>query len=222
MLPRVILHNSVSADGRLTGFEVDMGLHYKVAGRFRADAHLAGSETMLAMQDELTPDGEGPFERATVDPTDTRWLLVVPDSRGRFRKWYALRQTPYWREPKVALVSRSTPSDYLCYLEERHVEHIAAGGDHVDLREAFEALHARYAVRTILTDSGGTLNGILLRAGLAHEVSLLVHPVIVGGDAEVPVYRALGLDPAARTMGLELLDVEKLGGRVVWLHYRVP
>ena len=29
-------------------------------------------------------------------------------------------------------------------------------------------------------DSGGALNGALLRAGLVDEISLLVHPVLVG------------------------------------------
>ena len=36
--------------------------------------------------------------------------------------------------------------------------------------------------RNVRVDSGGALNGALLRAGLVDEVSLLVHPRIVGGD----------------------------------------
>lgn len=30
-------------------------------------------------------------------------------------------------------------------------------------------------------DSGGTLNGVLLRTGLVDEIHLLVHPTLVGG-----------------------------------------
>jgi hypothetical protein len=30
--PRVTIHNTVSIDGKVTGFPVDLGLHYAVAG----------------------------------------------------------------------------------------------------------------------------------------------------------------------------------------------
>ena len=46
MLPKVILHNSVSLDGSLTNFEPNMGLHYQIAGKYNADAHLIGSNTV--------------------------------------------------------------------------------------------------------------------------------------------------------------------------------
>jgi 2,5-diamino-6-(ribosylamino)-4(3H)-pyrimidinone 5'-phosphate reductase len=46
MLPNVILHNSISLDGSLTNFEVNMILHYEIAGRYKPDAHLIGSNTI--------------------------------------------------------------------------------------------------------------------------------------------------------------------------------
>jgi 2,5-diamino-6-(ribosylamino)-4(3H)-pyrimidinone 5'-phosphate reductase len=47
MLPRVVLHNETSVDGRLDWLTVDMGLYYGLAERWQADAMLSGSNTLL-------------------------------------------------------------------------------------------------------------------------------------------------------------------------------
>ena len=48
MLPRVILHNGVSVDGRMDWFNGDIGLYYELTARWPIDAILSGSGTMLA------------------------------------------------------------------------------------------------------------------------------------------------------------------------------
>ena len=47
MLPKIILHNSVSLDGSLTNFGPNMELHYQIAGKYNVDAHLIGSNTVI-------------------------------------------------------------------------------------------------------------------------------------------------------------------------------
>jgi 2,5-diamino-6-(ribosylamino)-4(3H)-pyrimidinone 5'-phosphate reductase len=63
----------------------------------------------------------------------------------------------------------------------------------------------------VRVDSGGALNGALLRAGLVDELSLLVHPVLAG-DAP----RWYGTPPPG-PLKLTPLD----GGAPDWLRYRV-
>jgi len=46
LLPKIILHNSISIDGSLTNFEPNMGLHYQIAGNYKPDIHLIGSNTI--------------------------------------------------------------------------------------------------------------------------------------------------------------------------------
>ena len=61
MLPEVIIHNSVSLDGSLTNFEPNMGLHYQIAGNYKPDAHLIGSNTVkasLELYEEGVPQEE--------------------------------------------------------------------------------------------------------------------------------------------------------------------
>ena len=220
MLPKVILHNSVSADGRNTEFIPDIGLHYELASRWKFDVHLVGSNTILKSEEEVPQEGEEAFEAPEVKPEDTRSLLVVPDSRGRVRSWHALRRAGMWRR-MMALCSRSTPKEYLEYLEKRHIDRIVAGDDHVDMRGALEKLNEDYGAKTVLLDSGGILNGILLRAGLVDEVSLLVHPCLAGDRSPLSFFSDSETASPEGVVQLRLKDVEKLRGDTVWLHYEV-
>jgi 2,5-diamino-6-(ribosylamino)-4(3H)-pyrimidinone 5'-phosphate reductase len=114
---------------------------------------------------------------------------VVPDSRGRIRCWNALRACGYWRDV-LALTCATTPSAYLSYLEDMGVRHVAAGDNRVDLRAALEWLADNLSARVVRVDSGGVLNGALLRAGLVDEVSVLVDPTLVGGLTPRSLFRA--------------------------------
>jgi 2,5-diamino-6-(ribosylamino)-4(3H)-pyrimidinone 5'-phosphate reductase len=223
MRPHVIIHNMVSLDGRIDGFPLDPGLYYAVAAGWSVDAHLAGSDTIYNPAEEAPTEGAAPDETgetAAAASEDARPLLVVPDSRGRVRNWQLLKTMPYWRGA-VALVSRATPSEYVDYLRERNVEYIVVGEERVDLAAALDALNVRYGVEAVHVDSGGTLNGALLRAGLVDEVSVLICPYLVGGLSPRSIYRAADLESQEAAVPLRLLAVEQLGDDVVWLRYEV-
>jgi 2,5-diamino-6-(ribosylamino)-4(3H)-pyrimidinone 5'-phosphate reductase len=220
MLPRVILHNAVSADGRIDWITPDLGQFYQLASRFEEEATLAGSDTILSAQDDIPEEDETVFQPPGKTAGDPRPLLVVPDSRGRVRTWHYWRQLPYWRGC-VALCSSSTPGDYLDYLTQRHIQYIVAGKNRVDLREALEQLNARYGVKTVRVDSGGILNGVLLRAGLVDEVSLLISPALVGGISPRSMFRAPDLTSPQGVIQLRFIDVQVLEGDTVWLRYEI-
>ncbi len=217
MLPRVVIHNEMSLDGRVEWLDVHMGLYYQLAGRWGEDATLAGADTILAAPDEVPEETEDDLRPAEVD--EGRPILVIPDSRGRVRIWHALRKWPFWGR-FVALVSSTTPDEYIGYLEARGIEHIRAGEDHVDLREALVELARRYGVKLVRADSGGTLNGVLLAEGLVDEVSVMVNASLVGGTA-APFFRSP--EPWSREdmVRLRLAHVEELDDDMVWLRYDV-
>ena len=223
MLPRVILHNGVSVDGRMDWFagDGDMGLYYELAARWNADAMLSGSNTMLAAysQKEAPEEEESTFEPPELHPLHVP-LLVVVDSRGRLRNWQRIRQEPYWRNA-IALCSHSTPPSYLAYLQKRHVDYIVAGDDRVDFRIAFEELNTRYGVKVVRLDSGGMLNGVLLRAGLVDEVSVLIAPCLTGGTTPRSIFVAPDLASSEGVIPLRLIHVENVRDGVVWLRYEV-
>jgi 2,5-diamino-6-(ribosylamino)-4(3H)-pyrimidinone 5'-phosphate reductase len=213
MLPYVVLHSAVSVDGRTDRLDVDLGLYYSLLSTWNEDLTLCGSETMLQ------PGWESWEHDGTTDPSKP--LLAVVDSRGRFKNWKKAAPSPYWRAG-IALCSEATPAEHLRFLEKEGVETIVAGKEKVDLRAALERLAEGHGVKVVRVDSGGTLNGALLRAGLVSEVSVLVQPQLTGGESPRSLYRARDLAADELPMDVELMSSRKLKGGTVWLRYRVP
>lgn len=216
--PKIILHNALSLDGWLDGFNADIGLYYETAGSLGAGAILSGSTTILTGFADA-PEEDDPEPRPVPPDVDTRPLLVVVDGRGRVRLWDRIRRQPYWRDV-IALYSRSTPRAARDQLAACGVEAIVAGERRVDLARAMALLAERHAVRVVRVDSGGRLNAALLRSGLADEVSLLLHPVVVGPNGRHRLFAgpaSAGLAP----LRLEAVSVESLRGGIAWVRGRV-
>jgi len=110
---------------------------------------------------------------------------------------------------------------YRAYLDEVGVPHIVTGRNRADVGQALEVLAVEHDVRHVRVDSGGTLNGILLRQGLVDEVSVLLEPRLVGGRSARSMVVAPDLTSIDDVVPLELLDVEALADGFVWLRYSV-
>ncbi len=221
--PYVICYLAVSLDGRLDGFEPDLERYYGIAARFDADAILAGSETAIAAieryggVENAFDDGPAP---PRAGPDDPRPLLAVVDGRGRVRRWSVFQQAPYWGR-WVALIAASVPGAHRDYLATRNVDALECGSERVDLDLALRRLAEDYGVRRIRVDSGGRLNGALLRAGLVDEVHLLVCPWLSGGTSPRSSFIADDLAPDVRGTKLERTAVEPFEEGAVLLSYRV-
>ena len=218
MLPKVIVHNSISLDGSLTSFEPNMELHYQIAGKYRPDAHLVGSNTVKVGVElygkgvplEEKKDFEKP-KRAKSLP-----LWVIPDTAGALKGvLHTCRRFEYCRDV-VVLVSEETSEDYLRHLRVRGYDFHVVGKRHVDLKLALELLSTKYNVKTMLTDTGRILGNLLLEQGLVSELSLLVHPVIVGKEKAYTMFGDVG-----KGINLKLQRQEALGKGYVWLVYKV-
>lgn len=215
MIPRIILHNSVSLDGSHVNFPVDMGAHYQVVSRIPHDVYLFGSVTALVgleMSGEPLPE-EHPADFFRPDRSPELPLWVIPDSGGKlFGKLHALRRFEYCRDILI-LTSEETPDDYLRYLDDRHHDYIQAGKEKVDYRQAFAILGKRFGVKTILADTGRTFGNLLIIRKMVSEISLLIHPVIIGAGNE-------GLfSGIPEPFNLKLTGYEKIGEGLVWIRY---
>jgi len=220
--PSVTIHNTTSLDGRMTGFPVDLGLHYEIAGEFRQGAVLTGSATLVASaeSDGIDLSGEDADEPVPgVEPDDPRPWLVIVDSRARLTRLSWLRGQPFWRDVLI-LCSDATPTVHLDRLRRHGVEQLVAGADRVDLAAALHALTDRYGVREVRVDAGGTLNGQLLRAGLVDEISVIVAPYLLGRAQAHPVHLVDGLTEGDARR-LTLVAVQRLRDDHVWLRYAV-
>ena len=225
--PRVTIYNEISLDGRIEGFDQDVGRYYLLGFRWRSDAILMGSVTAQAFgpaepadqQMRMVPAPErlpvvSGFEDLLYEP---RPLLVVPDSRGRVRNWvHALAQP--WYGAIVVLTSHATPLDYLEYLSRRGIAHLSVGEDRIDLSAGLELLQARYGVQSVRTDCGGLLNGALLAAGLVDEVAVIINPSLAANPRSQS-FVTLAHPAAAVALPLALREVDRLNDGAVWLRY---
>jgi 2,5-diamino-6-(ribosylamino)-4(3H)-pyrimidinone 5'-phosphate reductase len=223
MLPKVILHTATSLDGRITNFPADLDLYYTLAARWNPDAVLFGSETVLAaVRDnpslEVPVEHEEMFTPSENVVTDPRPLLVIADGRGRVRCWDAIRKWPYMRDV-LALCSSSTPPEYLSYLADRNIGTIITGKIRIEFRAALEELNSRYGVKVVRVDSGGTLNSVLLLEGLVDEVSVLIHPVLAGGEANPTLFDPLKTGLHDVSIPLRLQHYEVLEHGIIWARY---
>jgi len=210
---KVILHNSVSLNGALAGFDADLGEHYRWVKAYKPDIILVGSVTAKAAETEAPSEEESDFKK-TGRTKGFIWAFV--DSGGVLRGLLHFYRRFELCRDIVVLAARKTPRSYLDYLKKRDYDFIIAGERKVDLPKALRMLAGRYKARTILADTGAVSGSLLLRSNLVDELSLVVHPIFVASP--VNLFAHLRLD---NNLDLELLRCHSAGGGLVHLVYKV-
>ena len=212
MRPRVVVHNSVSIDGSVLGFPVDMASHYGLVPQWNAEVHLVGSITFRSGIELFGGVEEGEEHlRPGLDDTKPWWVL--PDSTGRLHGMlHNARDFGACRDP-VILVTEQTPESYLAYLRDREYRFHVVGAERVDLHAALELCATEYGAATVLTDTGPRLVGALLDRDLVDLFSLLVAPHVVGrGDDHANLFARCG----SRELRLIKHDNAGVGLHAIW------
>ena len=164
--------------------------------RARAGAIITGANTVLIDDPSLTVrlGDDTPFVpplRVVLDPG----LATV--SRGRVRDDSA--PTLYLHASDV-----KPPRDLQV---ERAVAPVSAG--RFDLEAVLELLAAR-GINEVQVETGATLAGAFVAAGLADEILLYVAPVLLGEHAR-PLFSGLGIEAMAQRARLAVVDVRAMG-----------
>ncbi len=178
--------------------------------RARSSAVITGVESVIFDNSRLTlraeqlelPDAEAVAARQP--------LRVVVDTRLRLPEAAACL-----REPGRTLVATVEDHDVerRGRLEAAGAEVLAlpAGEDgRVDLAALLAHLAEREAVNEALLETGATLAGAMLDAGLVDEMQLFVAPTLLGGEAR-PLFALPGLERMAEQRPLEILDIRAVG-----------
>ncbi|NIC06773.1 bifunctional diaminohydroxyphosphoribosylaminopyrimidine deaminase/5-amino-6-(5-phosphoribosylamino)uracil reductase RibD [Billgrantia bachuensis] len=86
----------------------------------------------------------------------------------------------------------------------------AGENGHVDLHALLRYLAEQELVNELLLETGATLAGAMLDAGLVDEMQLFVAPTLLGGEAR-PLFALPGLTRMAQQRPLEILDIRAIG-----------
>ncbi|HNW98401.1 MAG TPA: dihydrofolate reductase family protein [Bacteroidales bacterium] len=217
MLPKIIIHNTITLDGAYTDFAADLDLHYTIAASFEAQAYVVGSNTLKSAVIKIPTEKKSDFRKPLFNMDDPRPYWVIADSRGQLNGiLHSYRRMSFMKDI-IVMVSEKTPKKYLQYLEERDYDIIYAGKDHVDLSDAFQALRKNYGVKKLITDTGGMLDCVLLNQGLADEINLLIAPEINGSN-KIKLFDFIAENSRIE---LKLLNVYRHKNGFSQLHYKI-
>lgn len=233
MRPRVICHMMSSVDGRLltdrwsppvgdVSFQDFLAAYAVLGAEWKTEAWLLGRNTVREFCFPRTFDHAG-LPPATdfaphVAPRRSPRILVIPDPEGEiFYDCNTVRG-----DNIVALLGRQVSAAYLQHLKESGVSYLFAGKDGTDLREALRLLSSVFGIASLLLQGGGIINGAFLKAGLIDDLSLAIYPGLDGLAGIPSIFEAGGApgDLPAAGQRLELVDMKRLNGGLVWLHYR--
>lgn len=201
--------------------------------KIRPEALLSGSETLLFSArkskhkvSSITADNRGTSKdylpadvvQSIRQKSLSGWQIVV-DSRGRIS--WETREKTFWGKKwhPLVLVSENTALTYLSQLQRKRIPYLVAGTRGVDLTLAMKKIYRELGVRRVACLGGGRLNGALLRAGLVDEVSVILIPMIVGGEKTPTSFDAVDLGFDEIPLFLNLVDSRIQEDGSVWLRY---
>ncbi|SEL07068.1 bifunctional diaminohydroxyphosphoribosylaminopyrimidine deaminase/5-amino-6-(5-phosphoribosylamino)uracil reductase RibD [Halomonas daqiaonensis] len=178
--------------------------------RARSSAILTGVESIIFDNARLTvrpeqldlPEGEALAARQP--------LRVVVDSRLRLPLAAACLREP-GRTLVVTLDDHEPERRETLQAAGAEVVALPAGTDgRVDLDALLRHLAEVELANEVLLETGATLAGAMLEAGLIDEMQLFVAPTLLGGEAR-PLFELPGLSLMAQQKGLEILDIRAVG-----------
>lgn len=245
MMPRVIVSNVASMDGRLTlapGVNLmagderwtammgDLADPYAwVRATHEPQVLLEGSGSLLnpvnaAVQDAEpgpAPEGDHFLPDDVVGVPGRRWFALV-DGVGRVDLQFTEWPDPAWAGwHSLVLTSRAAPAAHLQILRQRGIPYLVVGERRVALGRALELLRERLGVETVVCTGGGRLGGALLRQDLVDEIDVELLPWAVGGRGTPMLFDAAPLAPEEWPTRLELLSCDVVSQGRVRLRYRV-
>ncbi|GMM13280.1 dihydrofolate reductase family protein [Lactobacillus amylovorus subsp. animalium] len=189
--PYIIVHMMTSIDGR-----IDCGMTAQLDGNSEYYSTLSVLETPTRVSGRVTAetemaDGGEKLDKVAFKKNATADSYnIVPDSKGR-TAWDRENGSSF---PHLILTSENVSKKYLDYLNDHNTSWIAAGKEHVDLKQAMAILDDEFCIKRLAVVGGGKINGGFLKAGLVDEISLLIGPGVAGRTGQSAVFDGLTSD----------------------------
>ena len=211
----VTINAATSADGKLSSrrreqFAISGEADFARVDRLRAeaDAVVVGVGTTLADDPSLVRHDESHRESlrgADASPP----ARVVVDSTCRTPTDAAILDG---KPETYVLTSEAAPESRRAALRDASATLVVAGGERVDLPEAFDGLESS-GIDCLLVEGGGELIFSLFEAGLVNELSVYVGNTVIGGRDAPTLADGEGFVSEFPELSLE--DVERVDSGVV-------
>ena len=79
-------------------------------------------------------------------------------------------------------MTESTTKPFLNYLRSLHISYIICGKDSVDVELLAEKVYTLFGIKKLMLEGGGKTDSLFLKGGLIDEISVIVAPIVDGGD----------------------------------------
>lgn len=180
-MPKFIMHNQISLDGAVSGFQFDPGAYYGILNSFGAEMYLVASETAILGIKMIAKHVLKQEEKETaLAEKNTRPYWVIPDYEGELEGLLNIYRSYEHCRDVIVLISQQSPPSYISYLDDNNFKYIIAGDVKVDFKEAFEKLNQQFPFKTLVTDNGGELSSILLENSLVDQISIIMSTTLTG------------------------------------------
>ncbi len=224
MRPYIICHMLSSVDGRIDGAAlrtvIGEGDYEDAGAQLKGDAWICGRVTMQQHFAE-----QEPFVSASKEPAGPQPVHVARRA-GSYAVSVDTAGSLRWRDGDldgdhlICVLSERTTHEYIALLREKGISYVVAGATSVDLVRAVDLLGEYFAIRTLLLEGGGHINGAFLEADLVDEVSLLIAPGIDGRRGIPTVFD--GVSPGrTAAVPLKLKAVMQGKNGLLWIRYEV-
>jgi riboflavin-specific deaminase-like protein len=198
-LPFVFMNMAMTADGKIAsmngsvssfGSPRDQAHLYEL--RAQADAVLCGARTVEKEGATLGPGGPT-FQRRRLQNGLAEFnLRVVVSGSGSINPSTDIFKARF--SPIIILASGRISPTRLRRLSRVADEVKIIGESEIDFREAFAWLRAKWSVKRLLCEGGGTVNDALFRTGLVDQIHLTICPKIFGGRRAPTIADGPGFD----------------------------
>ena len=169
--------------------------------RARSDAILTGVGTVLADDPSMT---------VRLENVETQPLRVVVDTNLSMPATARMLKEP----GKTLLMTCSTDEDVALLLKEAgaDIHMMPYCNTSVDLKSVLQQL-AELQVNDVLLETGATLSGAMLEAGLIDELIIYMAPIVMGDNAR-GLFTLPGLEHMKDKIELDVLDQRMLGSDI--------
>lgn len=231
--PYIVCHILSSIDGRISGslFSAPEAMqaqpiYSEIRKNYDCDAVLNGTVTCAQIYSDGyindIPKAKDPVSHEDfVAGTDLRKFVVCVDTEGSLKWSRNIIERGGQRSHVIELLTEKVSDDYISYLRNLGISYIFAGKNSFDIPLAMKKLKALFGIDTLMITGGGIIDWSFIQAGMIDEVSIVVAPVVTGERDAATVFDQSDFVPGSSARSLELSDMKKYTGGILWLDYKV-